>query len=304
MGRHSAVPIIVPHGASPKQDGCRHLRMHQLDRSTFGDVSCPSSQGLEELPPCADESKCPPMNEPATKRLNRFERYLTLWVGLCMVGGVLLGKLAPAFVAALRSLEFGAPQPDQSTHRGAHLAHDLPDDAQDRFRQHRGAAPPARRHSDHAVRQLVGQAVLDGPARMDFLQTSCSRRGSARRWRTSTSPGAIILAAAPCTAMVFVWSYLTDGDPAYTLVQVSLNDLIMLVLFAPIVGLLVAGASSLRVPFQVLHVQCGGVHRDPARARKPEPHRAHACEGTDWFERVYQPAFQPVTRSRFSPRSC
>ena len=57
--------------------------------------------------------------------------------------------------------------------------------------------------------------------------------------------GTIILAAAPCTAMVFVWSYLTDGDPAYTLVQVSLNDLIMLVLFAPLVSLLVAGASAL-----------------------------------------------------------
>jgi len=64
--------------------------------------------------------------------------------------------------------------------------------------------------------------------------------------------GSIILAAAPCTAMVFVWSYLTDGDPAYTLVQVSVNDLIMLVLFAPIVGLLVSGASSLTVPFEVL----------------------------------------------------
>jgi ACR3 family arsenite transporter len=64
--------------------------------------------------------------------------------------------------------------------------------------------------------------------------------------------GVIILAAAPCTAMVFVWSYLTDGDPAYTLVQVSVNDLIMLVLFAPIVTFLVAGASSLTVPFIVL----------------------------------------------------
>ena len=61
----------------------------------------------------------------------------------------------------------------------------------------------------------------------------------------SVCTGAIILAAAPCTAMVFVWSYLTDGDPAYTLVQVSVNDLIMLVLFAPLVGFLVAGASSL-----------------------------------------------------------
>jgi ACR3 family arsenite transporter len=64
--------------------------------------------------------------------------------------------------------------------------------------------------------------------------------------------GVIILGAAPCTAMVFVWSYLTDGDPAYTLVQVSLNDLIMLVLFAPIVRLLVSGTSSLSVPFSVL----------------------------------------------------
>jgi ACR3 family arsenite transporter len=64
--------------------------------------------------------------------------------------------------------------------------------------------------------------------------------------------GVIILAAAPCTAMVFVWSYLTGGDPAYTLVQVSVNDLIMLVLFAPIVTFLVSSASSLTVPFIVL----------------------------------------------------
>ncbi len=63
--------------------------------------------------------------------------------------------------------------------------------------------------------------------------------------------GVVILAAAPCTAMVFVWSYLTDGDSAYTLVQVAVNDLIMLVLFAPIVGLLVE-VSGLAVPFNVL----------------------------------------------------
>jgi len=64
--------------------------------------------------------------------------------------------------------------------------------------------------------------------------------------------GCIILAAAPCTAMVFVWSHLTKGDAAYTLVQVSVNDLIMLVLFVPIVQFLVHGASSLTVPFHVL----------------------------------------------------
>jgi len=64
--------------------------------------------------------------------------------------------------------------------------------------------------------------------------------------------GCIILAAAPCTAIVFVWSHLTSGDPAYTLVQVSVNDLIMLVAFVPIVQYLVTGASSLTVPFRVL----------------------------------------------------
>ncbi|WP_423220581.1 ACR3 family arsenite efflux transporter [Deferrivibrio essentukiensis] len=64
--------------------------------------------------------------------------------------------------------------------------------------------------------------------------------------------GVIILAAAPCTAMVFVWSYLVDGDPGYTLVQVAFNDLIMLIAFAPVVKFLVSGASNLTVPFMVL----------------------------------------------------
>ena len=64
--------------------------------------------------------------------------------------------------------------------------------------------------------------------------------------------GTIIIAAAPCAAMMFVWSYLTNGDPAYTLVQTAVNDLIMLVLLVPIVGLVVSGASSLAVLFDVL----------------------------------------------------
>src|SRR5207237_3639790 len=64
--------------------------------------------------------------------------------------------------------------------------------------------------------------------------------------------GVIILAAAPCTAMVFIWSHLSGGDPAYTLVQVSVNDLIMLIAFVPLVQYLVSGASSITVPFQVL----------------------------------------------------
>jgi ACR3 family arsenite transporter len=107
--------------------------------------------------------------------------------------------------------------------------------------------------------------------------------------------GAIILAAAPCTAMVFVWSYLTDGDPAYTLVQVSVNDLIMLFLFAPIVRFLVSGASSLSVPFLVLlysviafiviPLSVGAVLRTWLIRR----------HGKEWFEEVLLPKFAPVT---------
>jgi ACR3 family arsenite transporter len=109
--------------------------------------------------------------------------------------------------------------------------------------------------------------------------------------------GCIILAAAPCTAMVFVWSYLTDGDPAYTLVQVSVNDLIMLVLFAPIVRFLVSGASSLEVPFRVLlysvivfiviPLSLGMVLRRAFIARR----------GKERFEQEVLPKFAPVSMS-------
>jgi ACR3 family arsenite transporter len=107
--------------------------------------------------------------------------------------------------------------------------------------------------------------------------------------------GTIILAAAPCTAMVFVWSYLTDGDPAYTLVQVSVNDLIMLVLFAPIVGLLIAGASSLTVPFMVLLYSVILFIVIPVTTGALIRSWAIRTHGTTWHNEVLVPKFQPVT---------
>jgi ACR3 family arsenite transporter len=107
--------------------------------------------------------------------------------------------------------------------------------------------------------------------------------------------GAIILAAAPCTAMVFVWSYLTDGDPAYTLVQVSVNDLIMLVLFAPIVGLLVSGASSLSVPFDVLLYSVLAFIVIPLAIGWGIRAWLVRRQGQRWVEEVLLPRFAPVT---------
>jgi ACR3 family arsenite transporter len=107
--------------------------------------------------------------------------------------------------------------------------------------------------------------------------------------------GVIILAAAPCTAMVFVWSYLSDGDPAYTLVQVAINDLIMLVAFAPVVKLLVSGASGLEVPFPVLLYSVLIFVVIPLAAgsisRKVLIHRM----GIEWFTTRFLAFFHPVT---------
>jgi ACR3 family arsenite transporter len=107
--------------------------------------------------------------------------------------------------------------------------------------------------------------------------------------------GVIILAAAPCTAMVFVWSYLTDGDPAYTLVQVSLNDLLMLVLFAPIVTFLVTGASGLTVPFEVLLYSVGIFIVVPLALGSATRALLLRRKGATWFEDRLLPVFQPVT---------
>ena len=106
--------------------------------------------------------------------------------------------------------------------------------------------------------------------------------------------GLIILAAAPCTAMVFVWSYLTDGDPAYTLVQVAVNDLIMLVAFAPIVMFL-CGVADVIVPSKVLITSVVVFIVIPLVAGFLTRKALLKSHGTAWFEKTFLPRFQPVT---------
>ena len=99
--------------------------------------------------------------------------------------------------------------------------------------------------------------------------------------------GAILLGAAPCTAMVFVWSYLTGGDPNYTLVQVSVNDLIILVAFIPIVGLLL-GITDITIPYDTLAViplSAGYITHKMLVKRR----------GAEWFKSKFLPKFKPVS---------
>ena len=109
--------------------------------------------------------------------------------------------------------------------------------------------------------------------------------------------GSIILAAAPCTAMVFVWSYLTDGDPGYTLVQVSVNDLLMLVLFAPIVKFLVSGASNLIVPFSVLFTSVAVFIVIPLAAGVITRNVLIKSHGPEWFNNAFLPKLHPIAIS-------
>jgi arsenite transporter len=230
----------------------------------------------------------------AEKRLAFFERYLTVWVALCMVAGVGFGKVLPSAVQALRDLEFG--QGSQINVPIAVLIWLMitPMMMKVDFRSVRDVGrKPAGLIITLAVNWLVKPFSMALLAWLFFRFIFGSFISPAEA--DQYIAGCIILAAAPCTAMVFVWSQLTEGDPAYTLVQVSVNDLIMLVLFVPIVQFLVTGASSLTVPFRVLlysvivFIAVPLVAGTILRARLIHKH------GKQWFDEVLLRRCAPVT---------
>jgi ACR3 family arsenite transporter len=186
-----------------------------------------------------------PVTAPAPMSI--FERWLTVWVFLCIVAGIALGQMAARAVPGHRP---HGDSPGQPAGGAADLGDDHPDAAEGRLRRAASGEAALARHRRHAVRQLGGQAVLDGAAGLD-LHPPCVRALAARRPADSYIAGLILLAAAPCTAMVFVWSRLTNGHPLFTLSQVALNDTIMVFAFAPIVALLL-GLSSIVVPWDTL----------------------------------------------------
>ena len=106
--------------------------------------------------------------------------------------------------------------------------------------------------------------------------------------------GAIILGAAPCTAMVFVWSYLTNGDPNYTLVQVSVNDLIILIAFIPIVGLLL-GITNISIPYNTLLASIIIFVVIPLVAGVITQRVMIRSRGEKWFKNTFLPKLKPVS---------
>jgi ACR3 family arsenite transporter len=179
--------------------------------------------------------------------MSLFERWLTLWVALCILAGLLLGNLAPAVFGALASLEYASVNLVVAVLIWAMvypmmIAIDF------------GSLKDVGRRPKGLVITLVINWLIK-PFTMAALGVLFLNHVFAGLIDPARAPeyiaGLILLGAAPCTAMVFVWSQLTKGDPNYTLVQVSVNDLIMVVAFAPIVAFLL-GVTAISVPWETL----------------------------------------------------
>jgi arsenite transporter len=184
--------------------------------------------------------------------MSLFERYLTLWVALCIVAGIALGHLFPALFHAIGAAEVAHVNIPVAVLIWLMI---IPMLAKVDF----GAIGKVREHwRGIGVTLFINWAVK--PFSMALLGWLFIGH-LFRPWLPADQidsyiAGLILLAAAPCTAMVFVWSNLSDGEPDFTLTQVALNDTIMVFAFAPIVGLLL-GLSAITVPWQTLLLSVG-----------------------------------------------
>ncbi|MCK1340786.1 ACR3 family arsenite efflux transporter [Bradyrhizobium sp. 38] len=176
-----------------------------------------------------------------------FERYLTLWVALCIVAGVALGHVLPGFFAAVATAEVAKVNLPVAALIWLMIVPML-------LKIDFGSLGQVREHwRGVGVTLFINWAVkpfsmaLLGSLFIGHVFAPMLPAGQI----SSYIAGLILLAAAPCTAMVFVWSNLCEGEPHYTLSQVALNDVIMVFLFAPLVGLLL-GVASISVPWGTL----------------------------------------------------
>ena len=232
-----------------------------------------------------------PVDAPDIRKvLGLFERYLSLWVAIAIVVGIAIGQLVPAVPDTLSRFEYAQVSIPVALLIWAMI---FPMMVQIDF----GSIRDVRRQPKGlvittSVNWLIKPFTMFGIAWL-FLMVVFKPlipEDLAREYLA----GAILLGAAPCTAMVFVWSYLTRGDAAYTLVQVAVNDLIMLVAFAPIVVLLL-GISDIAVPWDtvllsvllyiVIPLAAGYLTRIAVIRRR----------GIEWFDNVFMKRLAPAT---------
>ncbi|HKK81731.1 MAG TPA: ACR3 family arsenite efflux transporter [Prolixibacteraceae bacterium] len=224
------------------------------------------------------------------KQIGFFEKYLTLWVALGILAGIGLGYFFGDSIEVISSLEFAKVNIPVAVLIWLMI---YPMMLQVDFSSIKKIGKKPR----GVVWTLIINWAIKPFSMAFFAWIFFSKIYAA--WIDPALAGeyiagAIILGAAPCTAMVFVWSYLTDGDPNYTLVQVSINDLIILVAFVPIVGLLL-GITNISIPYDTLVASIIVFVVIPLVAGVITQRLMIRRRGKEWFKKVFLPRLKPVS---------
>jgi arsenite transporter len=219
-----------------------------------------------------------------------FERYLTVWVGLCIIVGIAIGQITGDSIKVLSDLNISTVNVPVAILVWLMI---YPMMVQIDFSSITkvGSNPKGL-----ALTLLINWLIK--PFTMAFFAWIFFDKLYAAYLTPELAQeyiaGAILLGAAPCTAMVFVWSYLTDGDPGYTLVQVAINDLVLLVAFIPIVKFLL-GVSNIEIPFDTLFSSVIIFVVIPLAAGFISNRVLIKSKGEKWFTSVFLPKLKPVS---------
>ena len=224
------------------------------------------------------------------KKIGFFEKYLTIWVAACILLGIGIGHFAGDGMQILSTMEIARVNIPVAILIWLMI---YPMMLQIDFSSIRNVGKKPR----GVILTVVINWLIKPFTMAFFAWIFFSKLYSA--WIDPALAGeyiagAIILGAAPCTAMVFVWSYLTNGDPNYTLVQVSVNDLIILVAFVPIVGLLL-GITVVTIPYDTLVASVVIFVVVPLVAGYATNRLLIRSRGEQWFQQQFLPRFKPVS---------
>jgi ACR3 family arsenite transporter len=225
-----------------------------------------------------------------TREIGFFDKFLSLWVVLCMVAGVLIGKFLPGLPAFMGRFEYANVSIPIAVLIWLMI---WPMMMKVDFASVKDVRKnPKGLYVTWATNWLIKPFTMYAIAFFFFFVVfkSLIPRELARDYLA----GAILLGAAPCTAMVFVWSYLTRGQPAYTVVQVATNDLIILPAFAPIVAVLL-GVGGIKVPWNTLFFSVALFVVVPLVGGVLTRMRVIKTKGLDYFNKSFLPKFSNVT---------
>ncbi len=222
--------------------------------------------------------------------LDFFGKYLTIWVAICIIVGVAIGQIFPAFPRALSKFEYAKVSIPVAILIWIMI---YPMMLKIDFSSIVNATKkPKGLTVTCVVNWLIKPFTMYVIA--GFFLKLVFKNLITPDLASDYLAGAVILGAAPCTAMVFVWSYLTEGDPAYTVVQVAINDLILLFAFTPIVAFLL-GVSDVVVPYDTLFLSVALFVVVPLLGGYLSRKYIIKSKGIEYFENVFLEKFDNIT---------